>query len=356
MKSCAIATAIAGLGLAGPAAAYDGWHLEKATVVPGPGSAWDYLAMDDANDHLMIGHRKQGLQVFDPKTGKVVKTIAGTAEASSNGAAVIPEFDLGVSNDENGSVIPFKLSTLEAMAPIKLGEELDTSHYDRGSHRLVVNMGAGKDGTDLVLLDVPSMKPAGHVKVDSQKVEGADGDGKAGFFLAARDLDKVYKIDVGAEKVTATYDVAASCGQPTAVAVDVADDRVMVGCRGHGAVKPSLTVLDGATGKVVYTAEIGGGVDSVVYDADGHRIFTANGISANINVFEQDGPDSYKPVETLGTRAGLRTLAMDRKTKLLYGVAAEGTADASKKILTSVSPFYANTFFPDTFTVLTYGK
>ena len=351
-----VIVAIAGLGLASPAAAYDGWHLQQATVIPGPGSAWDYVSMDDANGHLMIGHRKQGLQVFDAKTGVVVKTIAGTVEGSSNGAVVIPEFDLGVSNEENGSVIPFKLSTLEAMAPIKVGEELDTSHYDGGSHRLVVNLGAGKDGTDLVVLEVPSMEQAGRIKVDSQKVEGADSDGKSGFFLAARDLDEIYKIDVGAGRVTATYDVAASCGQPTAVATDAANDRVIIGCRGRGAVKPSLTVLNGVTGKVVYTAEIGGGVDSVVYDADGRRIFTANGISANLSVFEQGGPDVYKPVETLGTRAGLRTLALDHKTKLLYGVAAEGTADASKKILTSVSPFYANTFFPDTFTVLIYGK
>ena len=79
-------------------------------------------------------------------------------------------------------------------------------------------------------------------------------------------------------------------------------------------------------------------------------------LSANLNVFEQADADTYKPVETLGTRAGVRTMAMDHKTKTIFAVTAEGSADPSKKILTAVSPFYANTFFPNSFTVLSYGK
>ena len=356
MKRRLAVIAFAGLATAGPALAYDGWHLEQAVTVPGKASGWDYVAFDAKNDHVFLGHRKEGLQVYDPKTLKVVKTVAGTAEASSNGAVIIPDFDLGLSNNENGTLIPFKLSTLEAGAPVKAGEDLDTSHYDPASQKLVLNMGAGADGTELVMLDVPSLKEAGRLKVPSRKVEGADSDGKKGFFLAAQDLDKLYRIDVAARQVDATFDTAPSCGRPTAVAVDAPDDRVFVTCRGRDAVKPSLTVFDGATGRIVYSAEIGAGTDSVIYDAPAKRIFSANGVSANLNVFEQDGPDSYKPVETLGTRAGMRTMAMDPARQTIYAVTAEGSADAGKKILTAVSPFYANTFFPDTFTVLTFGR
>ncbi|CAM5761475.1 hypothetical protein LMIY3S_00151 [Labrys miyagiensis] len=274
----------------------------------------------------------------------------------SYGAVLIPEFDLGISNNEDGTITPFKLSTLEAKPPIKVGEDLDTSHYDPVSKRLVLNMGAGPDGTELILLEVPSLKEVGRVKVPSKKVEGADSDGKSAFFLAAQDLDKVYKIDTGTGSIIASYDTAPACGRPTAVTVNADDDRVYVSCRGHDSLKPSLLVLDGASGKIVYSAEIGGGTDSIVYDVDLKRIFTANGVSANLNIFEVDGPDSYKPLETLGTRAGVRTMAMDRGTKTIYAITAEDSADTSRKILTAVSPFYANTFFPNTFTVLAYGK
>ena len=339
-----------------PARAADGWHLVDATTIEGKGSAWDYVAFDEAGNHVFLGHRKEGLQVFDPVGHRIVKVIAGTAEASSNGAVVIPGFDLGISNNENGTVIPFKLSTLEALPAIKVGEDLDTSHYDPASKRLVLNMGAGPDGTDLVMLDVPTLKVVGHLKVASRKVEGAEADGKGAFFLAAQDLDKVYKIDTGAGTLMATFDTAPACGKPTAVTLDAADDRVFVSCRGHDAIKPSLVVLDGASGKVVYSAEIGGGTDSIAYDPALKRIFSANGLGANLSVFAQTDADTYKPEETLGTRAFVRTMAMDHRTGTLFAVTAEGFADPAKKILTAVSPFYPNTFYPNTFTVLTYGR
>jgi hypothetical protein len=344
------------LALAAPAAAYDGWHLQNATVIEGKPSGWDYVSFDQVNSRLFLGHRKEGLQVVDPATHKLVKVIDGTAAASSNGALVIPEFDLGISNNENGSIIPFKLSTLEAQPAVPVGDDLDTSHYDGFSKRLVLNMGAGKDGTELVMLDVPSLKEAGRLKVASRKVEGADADGKGHFFLAAQDLDKIYKIDTKAGKVVAEIDTAPACGKPTAVTLDAADDRLFVTCRGHDAIKPSLIVLDAGAGKIIYSGEIGGGSDSILYDADLKRIFSANGVGANLNVFEQIDADHYQPVETLGTRAGMRTMAMDHKTKTIFAVTAEGSADPSKKILTAVSPFYANTFFPNTFTILTFGK
>jgi hypothetical protein len=351
-----ISAAALALAVSSSAFAFDGWHQQKATVIPGKASGWDYVSVDSARHHVFLGHREEGLQVFDPTLGKVIKVIGNTAADSSNGAVLIPEFDLGISNNEDGTITPFKLSTLEAKPPLKVGGDLDTSHYDPASKRLVLNMGAEADGTEVIMLDVPSLKEAARFKVPSKKVEGADSDGKSFFFLAAQDIDKVYKIDTKAGKIIATYDIAHVCGRPTAVTVNGADERVYISCRGRDAIKPSLVVLNGDNGKIVYNADIGGGTDSIIYDASLKRIFTANGVSANLNIFEVDGPDSYKPLETLGTRAGMRTMAMDTKTHVIYAVTAEGSADASKQVATVVSPFYANTFFPNTYTVMAFGK
>src|SRR5690348_15479634 len=104
--------------VAGPVRAFDGWHLESATVIDGKASGWDYVAYDAGTRHVFIGHRKEGLQVFDPATRKVVKVIDGTQADSSNGATLMPELDLALSNNEDGTVTPFALSTLDARAPI----------------------------------------------------------------------------------------------------------------------------------------------------------------------------------------------------------------------------------------------
>lgn len=341
--------------LAAPAMALDGWHLQDTVKIPGKGSAWDYLALDGTHNHLFIGHRKEGLQVFDLATKTVVKTITGTESASSNGATLVPEFDLGISNNENGTIIPFKLSTLEAGEPIKLGEELDTSHYDPASKRIVVNMASGADGTDLVVLEAPSLKQVGIIKVPTKKPEHAEADGAGNFYLAARDTEMVYRLDTKSLAVTASWPTP-GCGQTNSVALDAANKRLMLGCRGNASTKPSFAVMNVETGAIVFSAEVGGGNDGVAFDAQLKRIFLTNGVNAVMNIFEQKDADHYAQVEALGTQAGVRSLALDPKTKTIYSVTAEGTADYSKKITTSVSPYYANTFFPDTFAVLTYGK
>ena len=115
-------------------------------------------------------------------------------------------------------------------------------------------------------------------------------------------------------------------------------------------------VVNGDTGAVVFSAEIGGGSDSCVYDPATRRIFSANGINANLSVIEQIDADHYKLLETAGTRAAVKVLAMDHTRNKLYSIVAEGSADTARKINTSVSPYYANTIFPNTFTVLTFGR
>ncbi len=338
-----------------PAAAFDGWHVEQATVIEGRTGAWDYVSFDAQHNRLFIGHRRDGLQVFDLIGRKMITTIRGTSEASSNGAVLIPEFDLGISFNENGSVTPFGLNTLEPRDALPLGEELDTGHYDGFNKRVVVNMAPGKDGTDAIILEVPTLSRVGVIHLPTKKMEGADEDGAGNFFVAARDTNTVYRLDTAKVTVTATWPTP-GCAQTNSLTMDRANKRIFLGCRGSDTVKPSFAVMDATTGKIVYTAEIGGGNDAVVYDADLKRIFLANGVGAVLNVFEQVNANVYRPVETLGTRSGMRTLVMDPKSKKLHAVVAEGSADAGKKIVTAVSPFYANTFFPNTFTVLTFGK
>ena len=338
-----------------PAFALDGWHLVSSTTIESKTSTWDYIAFEGVNKKLYLGHRKEGLQVFDPATQKLLGVIGDTAAHSANGATFAPEFDLGISNNEDGTYTPFKLSTLEAKPSVKIADGVDTSHYDSASKRFVFNTEPDKEGTDLVVLDASTLTQVGKIRVPTRKAEGADADGMGKFYLAGQDHDEIYVLDTKALKVTATWSVPA-CGKPTGVAVDPANQRVFVSCRGNATAKPAVVVLNAQDGSVVYSAEIGGGSDSMVFDPATKRLFSANGINANLSVFEQVNANTYKPVETLGTEAWVKVLAMDHAANRLYSITANGTSDAGKKINTSVSPYYINTVFPNTFRVLTYGK
>lgn len=347
------------------ALAFDGWHLLQSTYIAGPSTAWDYVSLDAANNRLFIGHRKTGLQVFDVATQKLIKVVDGTSAASSNGAVLIPEFDLGISTNEDGTLTPFSLSTLEVKPAIKLGEELDSAHYDPVTKRLLVNMASDKDGAGLLVLEVPSLKTLGVVRVSTKKPEHAEADGRGNLLMASRDEAKVYRINMQEMSVTAQWPTP-GCVQTNGLAYDKANQRIFLGCRGTAPVatlatpgpvtKPSFAVMNAQTGAIIYTQEMAGGNDSVVFDHELKRVFLANGVHSQMAVFEQVDADTYKPVESLGTANGVRTMAMHPTTKKIYAVTSEGAADFGKKITTSVSHYYANVFFPDRFTVLTYGK
>lgn len=337
-----------------PAArAFDGWRQIDATTIESAGASWDYVRLDAGRQHLYIGHRKESLQVFDIASKKVIRTIAKTE--GSNSATLIFDMDLGISNNETGSLTPFRISTGEPLGdPIVIGSEVDDSFYDPSTKRLLASI-ATKDGPALAVFELPSLKPLGTIKTSSKRLDGAVVDDKGSLFINARDLAKVIKIDIRQMSVTAEWAIE-KCATASGVAMDIANRRLFIGCRGRlPEMVPVLAVVDADTGKTVFTSEIGRQNDGVVYDADLKRVFTGNGVDAVMVIFEQVDRDTYKVVEALQTKPGIRTLALDPKLKRIYSVTAEGSADFAKKVNSAVGPFYPNTFFPNTFQVITYG-
>jgi len=341
-----------GLAIASPAFAFDGWHQESATPIPSKNAGYDYVAFDAKNNRVFLGHRKEGLQIFDFANKKLVKTLEGTPEHSSNGALLLPEHDLGISNNEDGTITPFKLSTLEPKEAVKLAEGIDTSHYDAGSKRIVVNTAAGKDGTELIVLEVPSLNKVGTIKVNTVKAEHAEGDGKGNFYLASRDPAKLYRIDVKNLKVTAEW-ATPGCDQTNSLAYDAANNRIFLGCRGSNTVKPSLAVVNADTGKVITTLPIGGGVDANGFDPDAGFAFASCGQDAVLTVAKQDSPDKFSVVQNVPTERGARTMTLDPKTHEIFLVTAKfGPAPAP----TADQPHPRPAILPDSFEVLVVGK
>ncbi len=341
--------ACAALGIAAFAAAAQAqqfYHLESAVPLKGAAPDWDYVTLDPARGYLFIGRRGDGVTVFDVRAKKAVRTIDKSEDA--NAIAVIPEFDRGYTINGDGTTTVFQLSTLKFIDRVKIGEDADSAFYDPVTKQLAFTMG---DSKKIAFVDAKTGKVVGELPMDSKKLDGTVPDGEGNMFMALRDRNSVAKIDVVQRKVTADWKTA-PCEEPTGIAFDKANKRIFVGCRGKN---PVLAVLDSDSGKVITTLEIGRGNDGVIYDPATHKIYTSNGVDANLVIYDQVNPDTYKLAEATTTRPYARTMALDPNTKKIYLVTAEGTADPAKKINKAVAPFYPNRYFPDTFTVLTFA-
>src|SRR5439155_942413 len=211
------------------------YRLEASAVLKSPSPEWDYVTLDERRGYLFIGRRADGVTVYDVKAGRVVRTIANSDDA--NAVTLVPEFDRGYTTNGDGSTTAFRLSTLEAIERIKLGEDADSGFYDPVTKQIAFTMG---DSSRITFVEAKTGKTSGVLPVDSKKLDGA-------------------------------------------------------------------------------------------------------------------AADAYRLSEATTTRPYARTMALDSKTKKVYLVTAEGTADPQRKINRGVAPFYPNRYFSDTFTILTFA-
>jgi DNA-binding beta-propeller fold protein YncE len=295
---------------------------------------------------VFLGRRAAGVTVYDVHKKQVVSQIEKSDGANS--ATLVPEFNRGYTTNTDGSTTIFDLSSLKTLDRTKLGESADNAFYEPYTKQIVFTMG---DAKLLTFVDGKSGKVIGTLSMNAEELEGAAADGKGALYVVERDIDKIAKVDAAKREIVAEWAIP-NCDLPTGLAMDRANSRLFVGCKGE---KPVLSVLDAANGRVVAQPEIGRGNDGVVYDAETRRIYTSNGVDGNIVIFEQAGPDTYKLAQAVTTRPIARTMTIDPKTKKIYTITAEGMVDPAKPVNRRAAPFYPNAFFDDTFTMLVFA-
>jgi DNA-binding beta-propeller fold protein YncE len=279
------------LGFCALAAYSQPFHrLESAVTLKSAKPDWDYVTLDAARGRLFIGRRGEGVVVYDVMSKKVVRTLDKSDDA--NAVALVPEFDRGYSTNGDGTSTVFQISTLKTLERIKLGgEDADSAFYEPVTQQLAFTLG---DAKKIVFVDAKTAKVVGELAMESKKLDGTVPDGEGNLFMALRDRNAVAKIDARARALVAEWKTE-GCEQPTGIAFDKANQRIFVGCRGA---KPVLAVMDSASGKVIGTYEIGRGNDGVIYDAETKKIYTSNGVDANLVIYDQVDASTYKLAST----------------------------------------------------------
>jgi DNA-binding beta-propeller fold protein YncE len=334
-------------GNSAAAEAHKSYQLESALIIKSPNPPdWDYLSFDASRSYVYIARRKDGILMYDTVSGKIVGTLEGTADGNST--TLVPEFDRIYVTTEEGELVVVRLSTLKTLERIRVGKSADNTFYDPFTKQLLVTM--GDDGL-AAFVDAASGKLLATMKVDSASLEAAAPDGQGHFYLALRDRNKVIKIDIKEHSIVAEIKPD-KCVLPNSLAYDLANQRLLVGCRGE---HPELAVVDDA-GHTLGTTTIGRGVDNLVFDAAARRVYTANGFDGTLVVLDQVDANSYKLAEAATTRPYARTMALDPISKKVYMVTAEGTVDTTRKWKADITPFYPNRYFLNTFTLLTYSQ
>ncbi len=290
-------------------AAAPGYHVTKTYKLGGDGG-WDYLTFDPASNRLYIS-RSTHVIVIDADSGRPVGDIPDTPGV--HGIALAPEFGRGfVSNGREGTVSVFDLNSLKVLNKIKVGENPDAILYDPASKRVFTFNGRSDDVT---AIDAAKGEVVGTIKVDG-KPEFAASDAKGEIFVNIEDKSEVMALDPNKLEVKSRWPLA-PCEEPSGLAIDRKHRRLFSGCGNK-----VMAIVDADSGKVVSTLPIGGGVDAAAFDPETGLAFASCGEGV-LTVVHEDSPDKFSVAESVPTKRGARTMALDPAKHRIFLVTAE---------------------------------
>jgi DNA-binding beta-propeller fold protein YncE len=315
------------------------YRLIKKIPIPGD-YGWDYLTADSEARRLYVSHDRE-VVVVDLDSGTILGKIPGK---SVHGIAIAKNLGRGfISSSGPGSVIIFDLKTLSVISEVDVGADPNVILFDRKTQRVFT---ADRGSKRVTAIDAKTGKVAGTIEGLGGRTEHAASDDAGHIFLNMQDLHTLLKLDSQALKVLATWPLA-PCEQPSSMDMDRKHERVFIGCRSG-----VMTVVDGATGRIVTTQPIGKGVDATEFDPDRKLVYFSTGEGA-MSVFRQETPDKYILVENVKTQTGARTMAIDRKTGRAFLSVAEF---GPRPDPTPGNPPPRAPMIPGTFAVLVIGK
>jgi DNA-binding beta-propeller fold protein YncE len=340
------------IALLGAAGAADSYHVIKRIPIPGD-KGWDYITADSAGRRLYVPHGTE-VVVLDLDSQAILGKVTGLEDA--HGVALAPEFGRGfISASDPGSIDMFDLKTLQVLDKVRVGDDPNGIIYDP---KLKLVFSADRGSKRLTAIDARSGKIAGTIENLGGRTEHLASDGAGHVFLNMQDVGKLHKLDVRSFKIEETWTLAPTCVQPSSMDIDVAHNRIFIGCRGGGPTQPAapsrLAVVDASNGKIVDTQPIGAGVDALEFDpANGLIFVSTGGGDGQLSIFHQDSADKYSLVQNAKTLAGARTMALDEKTGSVYEPVADfGPAPAPS----AQNPRPRPERVPGTFSVLVVGK
>ncbi|HEY2460345.1 MAG TPA: YncE family protein [Candidatus Acidoferrum sp.] len=288
---------------AGPAGG-PGYHVIKTVSVPGD-EGWDYLLVDAAARRVYISHGTH-VVVMNADTYAIEGDIPDTQGV--HGIAVASDLGRGfVSDGRANQATIFDLKTLKTIGTVPTGTNPDAIVYDAVNKRVFTLNGRSKDTTAINAADGTV---AGTLALGG-KPEFAVADGKGSIYVNIEDTSEIVQFD--AQKLTETHRWSIKPGEEASgLAMDLKTRRLFA-----TAGNKMIAVMDADSGKIVATPAIGAGVDAGGFDPESKLVFASNG-EGTLTVIHEDSPDKYSVVETVETKRGARTMALDTKTHKIF--------------------------------------
>jgi DNA-binding beta-propeller fold protein YncE len=272
----------------------------------------DYLTL---RDHTLFVTSESSGSVFkvtlDPATQTTALNISTLPGGGAvHGVVLLPSQNVAlVTRGEENTVDIFDPTSLQQIKRVPVADDADAILYDPNTKLVYVASG---DAHLATLIDPVTQTSVGTIALEA-KPEYPALDARTGLlYQNLNDTNMVAAINLAQKSIVGKWSIA-PCEGPTGMAIDTEHRRLFAVCS-HNA---TLVVFDLEKHQVITSLKIGGGSDSVAFDATLHRIYAA-GKSGKFDVVQQDGPDTYRLLDQISTHYGAHTLVVDPATHQVF--------------------------------------
>lgn len=317
------------------------YEMTASVTLPSTDTDWDYVKFEPGSSRLFMARLKDGLTVYDVDRGAAIMTMPDSVGA--NGPVLLPQYDRGYVAMNDGALLSFHLKSLKPIARTKLASDggLNSGSLDSATGQLHMITGTRAAESTWFSIDAATGKLLRTTRFPFRKMDDPAADGKGHLYAPARLDGLVLKLDSRTLKEQARWDVGCNVSKMKYLP---ATARLLGACGGD---KPSVFLLDPATGNVTARATIGKGLDALAFEEKSGRIVSSN-YEGTMSVVQRDGTDSLHLVATVQTRAGARMMDIDHRTGLLYLVNADSTEFPARDGAEPVSRYHPNSFRVET--------
>ena len=321
------------------------YRVLKTAKVGGEGG-FDYVFADADARRLYIprngpmGH----LTVFNLDTLEPVGEIPNVA---AGGATVDPKSHHGFSTTRE-KLTMWDTTTLKIIKSFDIEGRPDGIMFDPYNERVWVLSHTPPDAT---VIDAKEGKVIGTLALGGGP-EQAVSDGKGTIYVNISDKANIAVVDAKNMTVTAHYGVGPKVSRGSGLAFDAKNHVLFAYYRQPS---PVVVIVNADTGKVLATLPTGVDVDTVVFNPVTMEAISAEN-GGTMTFIKENSATSFVVEQTLQTKPGAKTVALDTRTNHLLTMTAEfGPAPADAQPGGSGRP-PRGPMVPGSFSILMVGR
>jgi len=365
-------TAMFAAGSASQPSSTGPYKVLKTERVGGEGG-WDYIYADSAGRRLYIPRgavREAAATDTTPAVTAMparivaynldtLERVGEIPDTGGNRVATCPNSGHGFSSSRPG-ITMFDTKELKLIKKIDFPEGFgpDGIYCDTFNDRVYVFSHPTKNA---LAIDAKDGSVAGTVDLGGTP-EQAVSDGKGTLYVVMQAESNVAVVDVKTMKTTAHYDFAEKGGRCNGLALDAKNSVLFVTCGNSSMTpaqgstpQPTMVIMSAKDGKILTTLPMPGGSDGAAFNPATMEAFNTQG-NGKLTIVKENSPTTFEVEQTLDTKNGARTIALDTKTGHVFTMADERTPAPAPPPGTPPGRGGRGTVIPGSFTILMIGK